>query len=185
MAVSITVPETEPNQVIAGDTWTWKKQLSDYLPSDGWVLTYALVKTGVIITITAADDNDDHLIEEAATTTASNDPGIYHWQSYITKSATSERYKYETGTIEVLADFAAQSTGYDNRSFAKKMVDAIEAILPTAKSLKVISISVDGRSYNYADVQSLNETYDFWLAKYRSEERKAGRGKGRAVNVRF
>lgn len=185
MTVSITVPEKEPNRLTAGDTWTWKKSLSDFLPSDGWVLTYALVNSSLQISITATDSNDDHLVEVIASTTAGYPPGKYDWQSYVTKSATSERYQVESGIIEVLQNFAVSSGGYDNRSFAKKMVDAIEAILPTANSLEVISISIDGRAYSYPDMASLNENYDFWFAKYRAEERKAGRGKGRSVNVRF
>ena len=185
MAVSITVPDSEPKQVTAGDTWTWKKELSDFLPSDGWVLTYALVKSGKLIEITATDDSDDHLVEVAVSDTTDYESGIYHWQSYVTKSATSERYSYEKGTIEVLPDFAQQDTGYDNRSFAKKMVDALEGIMPTVEARGVASISVDGRSYTYTDQTTLHDAYDYWLAKYRSEERKAGRGKGRAVNMRF
>ena len=110
MAVSIDIPTSEPSEITAGDTWTWKKSLSDFLASDSWVLTYALVKDGKQIKLTASADGDDHLIEELPTDTAKHDPGIYHYQAYVTKGA--ERYLVGTGTIEVLPDFA-QSVGYD------------------------------------------------------------------------
>ena len=32
-------------QIIAGDSFAWKKCLSDYPASAGWVLSYALVKS--------------------------------------------------------------------------------------------------------------------------------------------
>ncbi len=185
MAVSITVPTTEPTKAVAGDTWTWKRTLADYLPSDGWVLTYALVKTGKQITVTASDDSDDHLVEVIASTTAAYDPGIYSWHSYVTNSSTSERYRVEKGAIEVLPDFATQQTGYDDRSFAKKMVDAIESALENFEAHGVTSISVDGRAYTYASRSEMHTDYNYWKARYNDSERKAGRGRGRSVQVRF
>lgn len=34
------IPDTEPTEFTAGDSWQWDKVLSDYPPSDGWQLTY-------------------------------------------------------------------------------------------------------------------------------------------------
>ena len=181
MAVSIDVPTTEPSEVTAGDTWTWKKSLSDFLASDSWVLTYALVKDGKQIKLTASADGDDHLIEEVPTDTAKHDPGIYHYQAYVTKS--TERYLVGTGTIEVLPDFA-QSVGYDNRSHAKKALDAIEAVLENKATQDQLSYSIGGRSLSRFSWAELIEARDRYRAEYFGEERKAGR-KSSKVKTRF
>lgn len=181
MAVSIDIPTSEPSQITAGDTWTWKKSLSDFLASDSWVLTYALVKDGKIIELTASADGDDHLIEEVPTDTAKHDPGIYHYQAYVTKS--SERYQVGTGTIEVLPDFA-ESAGYDNRSHAKKTLDAIEAVIEGKATRDQLAHSIGGRSLSRYSWTELIEARDRYRAEYYAEERKAGR-KSSKVKVKF
>lgn len=128
--MSVDIPTSEPTRVTAGDTVRWLKDLSDYLPADGWVLTYALVVSGVRIAVTATDYGDGrHYINLAATTTAAWGVGTYDWQAYVTKAATSERYAIGSGRLEVLPNFATQPSGYDARSHARKMLDAIEAML--------------------------------------------------------
>lgn len=58
MTVSIDVPTEEPLKLVAGNTWTWKRSLSDFMPSDGWTLTYNLFKSDAVILINATDDDD-------------------------------------------------------------------------------------------------------------------------------
>ncbi len=185
MTVSIVVPETEPIELVAGDTWTWKRSLSDYLPSGGWVLTYALVKTSVRIQITASNSNDEHLVEVAATTTAGYAAGDYAWQSYVTKAATSERYKFESGIIKILPNFATASTGYDDRSHAKKVLDALEATILGKASKDQLSYSIAGRSIERMAPSELLKWRDHYKAEFNAEERRAGRKKPPRVEVRF
>ena len=172
MAVSIDILTEEPTEITAGDTVTWKISLSDFLASDSWVLTYALVKTNKLIEITASADGDDHLVEELPTTTADWDPGIYHYQAYVTKG--TERYQVGEGTIEVLEDFAA-STGYDNRSHAKKVLDAIEALLEGKADQDQLSYSIGGRSLSRFSWDELISARNTYRSMYVAEERKAGR----------
>lgn len=40
--MSVTVPTTEPESVVAGDTWTWKRLLADY-PAGTYTLKYRLI----------------------------------------------------------------------------------------------------------------------------------------------
>ncbi len=172
MAVSIDIPTTEPSEITAGDTATWKKSLSDFLASDSWVLTYALVKTNKLIEIIAAADGDDYLVEELPTVTTDWDPGIYHYQAYVTKA--TERYQVGEGTIEVLEDFAT-TTGFDGRSHAKKTLDAIEAVLEDKATQDQLSYSIGGRSLSRFSWEELTGARNYYRAEYLKEERKAGR----------
>jgi len=63
-----TVPTAVPASLRAGDTATWLRSLADYPASDGWVLSYVLVKTGAQIAITATASGADHLVEVDAAT---------------------------------------------------------------------------------------------------------------------
>jgi hypothetical protein len=193
MTVSIEIPEVEPLQVIVGNTWTWKKSLSDYLPSNEWQLTYALVKSDALIEITATDSDDDHLVEVAAATTADYDAGVYDYQATVSKyddldadePALLERYTIKTGKIEVLPAFSAQATGYDNRSHVKATLDALEAVILGKASKDQLSYSIAGRSLSRMSPQELLDWRKAYRAEYASEERKAGRKSSNLIRVRF
>lgn len=38
--VGYDIPDTEPTELVAGESWQWNKVLADYPPSEGWQLTY-------------------------------------------------------------------------------------------------------------------------------------------------
>ena len=179
MTVSIDIPTSEPSEVTAGDTITWKISLSEFLASDSWVLTYALVKDGKVIFITASADGDDHLVEVLPTVTAKYDPGNYYFQAYVTK--TTERYNVRSGMIEVLPDFA-ESTGYDNRSHAKKMYDILSDVLEGKIDRQ--SYSIGGRSLAQFSYEELIAAQSHYKSLWIGEERKAGRGSSK-IEVKF
>ena len=100
------IPSKEPSEIVAGDYLTWKISAGDFPASAGWVLTYALVKSGSLIEITATASGDDHLVAVAADTTKTWSAGAYKYQGYFTKAA--ERYMRRQGTIEIKPNYAAQ-----------------------------------------------------------------------------
>lgn len=183
------VPDIEPASVTAGDLVTWTRSLQDFPASDGWVLTYALTKTSVRITITGTASGSDHLVSVAKATTANWSAGTYTAQGYVTKSATSERYQVFNGIIQVTTNLAAQSSGYDGRSHAKKCLDAIEAVLESRASKTIQSWSGLEQSFSLIPTSELMTMRDKYRVEYQSEiaaERVAqGLGNRRNVFVRF
>lgn len=183
------VPDIEPASVTAGDLVTWTRSLQDFPASDGWVLTYALTKTSVRITITGTASGSDHLVSVAKATTANWSAGTYTAQGYVTKSATSERYQVFNGIIQVATNLAAQSSGYDGRSHAKKCLDAIEAVLESRASKTIQSWSGLEQSFSLIPTSELMTMRDKYRVEYQSEiaaERVAqGLGNRRNVFVRF
>lgn len=137
------IPTVEPSVFVAGDTLKFTREHSDYLPADGWVLSYAMVNASAQIAITGSDNGDGtHLINVAAATTASWSVGVYRWQAYVTKSATSERYRVGIGEIEIRTNFAAQTSGYDARSTWVQTLDALEAAMLTLASGSVSTVEI-------------------------------------------
>jgi hypothetical protein len=180
-----TVLSAEPTTITAGDSISWTKSFSDY-PAIAWTLTYALVKSGALIEITAAADGDDYLIELAAATTADYDPGVYKYQAYIT-GGTSERYTVSFGTIEVLPDFASQDSGYDDRSFAKNCLDALESLIASGKTASdTYSYSIGGRQMVHYSWDELMSARDKFKMEYQNElAAESGKTQSSIVKVRF
>ena len=180
---------TEPTQFTAGDLVEWNKTLGDYLPSENWALTYALVKDGKLISITASDSSDVHAVSLSAATTAAYQPGVYHWHSYVTNSGTAARYKIDSGTVEVLPNFAVFVDGYDNRSHVKKVLDALEALLEGKASKDQLSYSIAGRSLSRLSPAELLEWRDKYKTEYSKEQRAErianGLSTSATVKVRF
>lgn len=186
--MSVDIATVEPTSVTAGDTLRWLKELSDYPPADGWVLTYALVIDGVKTAITASDYGDGrHYVNVAAATTAAWTADDYDWQSYVTRAATSERYTVGAGRLTVLPNFATATSGYDARTHARKMLDAIEAVLEgrgTRGDLDLVS-AVIGDKQITKKPELLLTWRDRYRAEVTSESAAAGIGNGGRILVRL
>ena len=172
-----------PAEIIAGNSVSWILSLSDY-HAPSWVLTYALVKDGKKLAITGTDDGTDHLVELAASTTAAYAAGTYHYQAYVTNSTLSERYVVDSGTIEVLPNFATQTAGYDDRTHAKVALDAIEAVLENRATKDQEAYSIAGRSLSMTPISDLLQLRDYYRREYNQEQRKVANTSNQ-IKVRF
>ena len=162
-----TIPEIEPEEIIAGDLITWKKSLSDYPASAGWTLKYSLRGGGTTIDIIATVDGDDHLISIPKATTAAWQAGTYRWQSYIEKGA--ERYTLNFGTIIIKPSFEALAANYDTRSHVKKVLDALESIIAGKATADVAQYTIAGRSLTKFSPEELIKWRDYYSDKYQTE----------------
>ena len=178
--MTVEIPTSEPDVIIAGDTLKFTKDLPDYLPADSWVLTYALVKYGTQIKITATDNGDGtHLVNVAIVTTGAYAVGDYQWHAYVTKSG--ERYTVGKGRVKIKTDFAGQASGFDGRSHAQVMLDAIEARLQgraTDNQLDIISTALEGRSITRETTAELIKLRSFYKIEFKKEKQAENLNKG-------
>lgn len=184
-------PTTEPERLIAGDLWQWKRtDLGADYDNASYTLKYSarLENSGSTeIQITATADSSDYLVSVAAATTADYTVGDYHWQAYITRNSDSERLTIDRGTFEVFANRDAATT--DPRTHAKIMIDKIESLLEGRADADVASYSIAGRSLTKLTVEELAD----WRTRYRieylrevrAERARNGVGTGSTVHVRF
>lgn len=147
-----TVPTSVPASVTAGDTIAWQRTLSDYPASAGWVLKYRLINAAGKIDITASAYGDDHLVGVTAATSTAYAAGDYDWQEFVEKA--SERYTTATGRITVAPNLAAAASTYDNRSTARKALDAVNAWLES-RDLAVAEYEIAGRRMKYIPISEL------------------------------
>lgn len=182
------IATTEPQEFTAGDKIQWKRDLTDYPANAGWVLTYVAINAAAKISITAAASGADHLVTIAATDSAAYGAGNYKWQAYVTNG--TDRRNIESGTFKVLPNYAAGSTTVlDTRSHAKKVLDAIEAVLEGKATSDQQQYTIEGRSLTRIPWPELMTMRDKYRAEYQRELNKediaAGRGASNKIKVRL
>jgi hypothetical protein len=184
-------PEREPDRLIAGDRWTWKRTDlgSDYPPAS-YALSYSFrleAAGSVEQEITAVESGQDYIVEVGSAETASYPAGTYVWQAYITRSSDSERITVGRGVTEIVADRAQAPD--DPRSHVKKVLDALEALIEGKASVDQLSYSIAGRSVSRLSPDELLRWRNKYRQYYRNElaQKQASRGlaTGRRVRVRL
>lgn len=187
--MAITLPTTEPARVRAGDTVAWTKALADYPASAGWVLHYRGVNPVGKFDIIASAEGDSHRVSVAPADSATWTAGEYTLIAWVDDG--TDRVTLPTSRITVLPNLAAVAAGYDVRSQAKKMLDAIDAALLSLSSgerLAVIEAECTNRRIKY-DFTGLMRLRNLYAAQVNAEEaaERAARGLGarNKLNVRL
>jgi hypothetical protein len=190
--MAITIPDTEPLDFYSGETVKFKRtDLSDY-PAPTWTLYYVLQKTGTRITFNSSQDGSstNHLVSLTPATTANYTVGLYHW--VVEARNGTDVYVVDEGYLEIKTDYAEQSSGYDDRSVAKKMVDAYESLFSnqiTNSTLEQLSYSIAGRSISKMSASEIRTEYLRWQRLYQQEvdelRIKNGLGTRKRILTRF
>jgi hypothetical protein len=160
----------QQQRLIAGDSLVFATSVPDYLPSAGYTLTYRLVRrdaAGAAITFAAGVSGDLYSVSVTPATTAGWTAGRYTWASYVTKAG--ERYTVGQGELVIEADPALITAPYDNRSHARKVLDAIEAVLEGRASTDQQQVSVAGRTLTRMPITELLLLRDRYRAEAASE----------------
>lgn len=148
--MSAAIALNEPAELRAGFTWQWKRQdLPDY-PAPTWTLKYAFKNAAQHFEVTADADGSNFSVTLSASTTGGYTAGKYSWVAWV--ESGSEKHQIDQGWLRVLASFTG-ATALDDRSHARKMLDAIEAALEgkaTSSQLDAISYSIGTRSKSFA-----------------------------------
>lgn len=172
------IPTKEPETLVAGDTWTWRRDDLVAYAADGWSLTYRLLSSVGKIQIAATIDADGYLVNVPAADTAGYDPDDYAWQAHVAKDG--DRHLIGSGVVQVSPNFDAMEA-HDTRTHAKRCLDNIEAVLERRSSKDQDSYTIEGRRLDRTPIADLLKLRD----RYRIEvQRETGKRK-RHVAVRF
>lgn len=149
--------------LIAGTKWNWSESISDY-GADLYTLQIFLKKAnGTLKTITTTPDGSSHQISASAAVTALYPFGSYTYHAVVYEIATPGNViSIERGIVEILPDLAIET---DPRTFAMKMVDKLQTALLALSDKMMSSISIDGRSYTYANIDQLTNQLTYWESK--------------------
>jgi hypothetical protein len=171
---------TVPSNLIAGDTWEWTRDLSDY-PAGTWTLTYYFWKDGKSFSAAATADGTTHSVSVSAATTADYTPGGYVWQARVTDG--TDVYTVEEGWVTVKANPATAKA--DPRSWARRTLEAIECFLEGNATTAQSSMTIQGRSISRWPLAELMQLRDRLRQEIRVEEQGSAAGLGRNIKVRF
>ena len=183
-----TIPSQEPDDLVAGDLWQWKRpDLTTDYPTASYDLQYVARIEGGTTDITLTATGGEFTISVPSATTAGYTAGRWHWTAFIVRKSDSERAQIGDGVFVVAPDPANVDT--DPRTHAQKTLAAIEALLENRATKLDESYSINGRSLTRLSPEELMN----WRAKYRREvrnekvaaARKAGKSTGRKFAVRF
>ena len=184
--VEAAIPATEPTEFIRGDTVSWTKAFASYLPEDGWSLTYYFTSQSDYQTI-AASDNGDGSFLAAINLAASQafEAGTYQWQAVVTK--TDEQKTLDSGTVVVKPGFVGVSAGFDDRTFAKKVLDKLEELILSTADHEETNLAIDGVSMSFetkADLIVARDRFKREVAEQKLAEDLAN-GQQHGIRVRF
>ena len=183
----------EPNTLVLGDYWSWKRDdlATDY-PIGTYALTYEFHSDSggggtKKFTLTAVEADDTYYIESASSTTTGYAVGDYVWEAYITKTSSSNRIMVDSGRTSITENLA--NTNADLRSHAKKVLDALEAVIENRATMDQSSMSIAGRSLSRMSVDELLTFRNRYKAEYLKEIKLARirnkQGSGNTIKVNF
>ncbi len=170
-----------PSSLIAGDTWSWTDTFSDY-QAPTWVATVYFENKDDNFSAVAAASGSDHVFSINAATSSGKKPGRYKWSIRVASGGTV--YTVESGWVEVLADPAAAGNS-DQRSWARRTLEAVEAFLEGSASGMQQSMSINGRAISRWSREELYRERDRLRAEVAADERGSNRSKGRYIKVRL
>ena len=188
----VNYPTQEPDTLVVGDRWVWRRDdlVSDY-PLDEYALEYRFTEDSTgntnAFTIAATEAESTYLVEVASAVTASLTAGDYQWAAFIIRSSDNQRVVVDQGRTEILPNL--QNTTADLRSHAKKVLDAIEAVLENRASQDQMSYSIAGRSLSRMSIDDLMTFRNRYRAEYLREIKlariKNKQASGNTIKVRF
>jgi hypothetical protein len=171
--VTAAIPKSEPAAIAAGDTAKWTKSLPDYPADAGWVLSYELVNGAHRYTFSATASGSDFLVNVDAATTTAWVAGDYDWRARVAKSP--EVYTIAAGRVTVKPTFGA---AVDARSQARRILEAIEAVLEGRASSATERYTIAGRELRYYLPEQLLVMRDRYRADVQREDAAARMAEG-------
>lgn len=175
------LPTTEPTEFRAGDTIQWVKSLADYSAAEGWTLKYYLVASQRKITITATASGSDFAVTISATDSATLSAGPASLVGVVTSDSETHTIGPQL-TVTILPNFASDAdvqAGFDGRTHARKMLDALESAQLSDNNSRIVSYTIFGeRSVTLMNAEEWQKQHSYWRNIVVQEERQAAIDRG-------
>lgn len=183
------VPFYEPREIAVGETLEWKRALAEF-PAGTYTLTYYVRGAGPGFNVAAAQEGSIHHVTVPSSTTQNLVAGTYTWEAW-TDDGAGGQYLVASGEFKVITSLKAMttSTTLDNRSQAKKILDAIDAMMIGKATLDQQSYTIGNRQLSRIPIPELLKARTHYAKLYarerRAERLKTGAPYLKTVLVRF
>jgi len=178
----------EPQKITAGDTVKFHSLIDiATFPDPQWTVKYKVIGTTNFKEVTATVDGDKFLV----TFTAAETTLFVEECSRLvgTVENGTERFTLYDDSLEVITDLGVATGPVDTRTYAKQVLDAIDAVILGRASKDQESYSIDGRTLNrtaLADLLALQDKYKaVVVSEERAEKVKQGLSTGSKIGVVF
>lgn len=159
--------------LIAGTLWEIEQGAAGFSASTHKLIYTFKKGTAASVEFETEASGTSHLLTIEATDSASFAGGYYNC---VIKAASltdeTEVIPLASIIINILPDPA---TSNDARSFAQKMVDKLETALLALADKTMSSISIEGRSYTYNNIQEMEGMRDYFATKAGIKNELSGR----------
>lgn len=159
-----------PKKITAGVTFRHVISLTAYPASQGWHVAVYLRGKGSIDLVSIAQHNQ-HILSADANTTKNWVGGHYGYSVRLIRD--DEVVEMDSGSVEIKADIASVVADTDFRSHARKVLDAIEAVLENRASLDQERYRINNRELYRTPIETLKKMRDQYRAEVSREEAKA------------
>ncbi|WP_299947750.1 hypothetical protein [uncultured Microbulbifer sp.] len=166
----------EPRKLIAGDSVSWNRTLSGYLPSDGWTLSYRLVSLNNSYEISSSGNGNEHRVALTGTDTENWVEGEYSLVAWVSKG--DDRHTISQARVRVMPNPA--SANYDPRSFNEKVLAELEKLLQGKASKDRQTVTVDGQTigrYTWPELMQAEKFYRGRVNRHRRRQREKRTGR--------
>lgn len=187
----IEVLTSEPTEIRAGDTLSWLISVPSYPASSGWTLKYQFSSAAKSFNLSSTASDANHSVAATAATTAAYTAGSYQVLKYVESGSGPSLLRTTLGIlyITVLPALHGSSTASDQRSHAKKVLDAIEAVIEGRASRSDAEYEVDTggtrRRLKTMSIKDLLELRSHYLAIYTNEQKLADMKNGKSTGGRI
>jgi hypothetical protein len=167
------IPTVEPQRLRAGDTWQWRREdLAGDYPAAAWTLRYSLKNPDDHVELAAAADGAMFAITVDIATTKSAKPGAYRMVGYVENAGVTQRFPVYEGSVEILPAYANAGV-VDDRSHARKVLEAIEAVIENRATKDQEEYSIGHRSLKRTPLADLMDLRARYRTQVLAEEGKA------------
>lgn len=180
-----------PNELAAGDTWSFVVAGGSYPATSGWSVTLVAFNTERRFTIDSSASGADHLLERTAAQSSAVIPGAYNFALFAKKAA--ERYRIGQGRLVVTPNLEGERP-FDTRTTARKILDQLEAahlayMESGDENALVASYAYGDRTVQVHTPEQSIKWIEYWRAQVYAEEQALaisnGLGNPRRFGVRF
>lgn len=151
-----------PLRLDAGFDNIWEVAADDYLAADGWALKYILRPAGAEpIEITAIPIETESAVRFvfSSSSSATLSGGMAAWQCAAER--TGERILLASGRVEIVPDYKNKVA--DPRSYAERMIAAIDAALEGRTDDSASEYEYNGRKVKYMSTSELLRLRGYFL----------------------
>lgn len=156
-----------PEQIFAGATLEFSEYLSEYPAGTSCFVSYILINSANRMVITSTPDGTNHKYFVPAATTANFESGTYSYQKVV--YSDTDVIVLEQGACVVTPLFAGVNT-LDNRTFAQRMVEAIEAVLENRATMTQSSITYKNRTLQNTPYTELIQALSIFKMQVQQEQ---------------